>query len=163
MKSVNARKLVGLVAVIVIIVSVVVVIENPFAQSPVQGVSRSGESSLTGPPVGVEVGQRAPDFTLETHGGEKVSLSDFRGKVVVVNFWATWCPFCVAEMPDLERVSQEFDGKVVVLGINRAETIDKQRDFLNDLEIEVTYLLLQDPSDSLATAYGVRIMPTSFF
>ena len=58
--------------------------------------------------VGVNVGQVAPDFTLTDLEGNQVSLSDFRGKTVFVNFWATWCPPCRAEMPEIEAIYQEY-------------------------------------------------------
>ena len=112
---------------------------------------------------GTAVGQRLPDFNLVTIDGKEISSSDFRGKVVFVNFWATWCPFCVDEMPDFQRIFDEGGGDVVVLGINRAESLQKQNEFLTqELDVEITYPLLLDPSDNLAEAFGVRVMPTTF-
>ncbi|NIV39462.1 MAG: redoxin domain-containing protein, partial [Anaerolineae bacterium] len=71
---------------------------------------------------GVNQGNLASDFTLETIDGTKVSLSDYRGDVVLVNFWATWCPPCRAEIPDLEAAYQARQGDgFVVLGINVEE------------------------------------------
>ena len=66
--------------------------------------------------------QQAPDFTLEDMQGKKVSLSDFRGKIVVMNFWATWCPPCIEEMPSMEKLHQRFKGEdFVLLAINAEE------------------------------------------
>ena len=151
------RKTVGLVVAIAAIAGSILLIENPFATPVVE--MAGGASDIR---VGTDLGQRLPNFDLETVDREKVSLSDYRGKVVFVNFWATWCPFCVDEIPDLERAFEEYGGDVAILGINRAETLQKQTDFLRDLELNPTYPLLLDPSDSLAGAYGVVVMPTTF-
>lgn len=65
---------------------------------------------------------KAPDFTLEDMQGNKVSLSDFKGKIVMVNFWATWCPPCIEEMPSMEKLSQKFKGDdFVLLAVNVEE------------------------------------------
>ncbi len=70
----------------------------------------------------VAVGDLAPDFQLEDTEGNKVSLSDLRGKVVLVNFWATWCPPCIEEMPSMERLNEVLAGDdFVMLAINTEE------------------------------------------
>lgn len=151
------RKKVGLVVAIAAIVGSILLIENPFATQAVETAGRASDIR-----VGTDLGQRLPNFNLETIDGEKVSLNDYRGKVVFVNFWATWCPFCVDEIPDLERAFEEYGGDVAILGINRAESLQKQTGFLSDLQLRPTYPLLLDPSDNLAGAYGVVVMPTTF-
>ncbi|MFB3042767.1 MAG: TlpA family protein disulfide reductase, partial [Nitrososphaerales archaeon] len=122
------RNKVGLLVAIAAIVGSILLIENPFAIQAVETAGRASDFS-----VGTDLGQRLPNFNLETIDGEKVSLSDYRGKVVFVNFWATWCPFCVDEIPDLERAFEEYGGDVAILGINRAESLQKQTGFLSDL------------------------------
>ena len=151
------RKAVGLVVAIALIGGSILLIENPFATPEVE--MAAGASDI---PLGTDLGQRLPNFNLETIDGEKVSLSDYRGKVVFVNFWATWCPGCYKEIPDLERAFAEYGGDVVILGINRAESLQKQTQFLRDFEVIPTYPFLLDPSDRLAGAYGVVVMPTTF-
>lgn len=70
----------------------------------------------------VRVGSVAPDFTLKTFSGEEITLTDLRGKVVVINFWATWCPPCREEMPSMERLYQRMQGKPFeMLAINVEE------------------------------------------
>src|SRR5690625_3213867 len=71
--------------------------------------------------VGIEVGDTAPNFTLETLDGEEVKLSDYRGQKVLLNFWATWCPPCRAEMPDMQKYHEE-DDDAVILAVNLTET-----------------------------------------
>ena len=74
------------------------------------------------PDVGTKIGNQAPDFTLKTLDGATIHLSDYRGKPVLVNFWASWCPPCKAEMPDIEQSYQKHkDEGYVFLGIDNAE------------------------------------------
>lgn len=69
-----------------------------------------------------QANQKAPDFTLEDMQGNKVSLSDFTGKVIIVNFWATWCPPCLEEMPSMEELSQKYNkDDFVLLAVNVEE------------------------------------------
>ncbi|MCS4538738.1 MAG: DUF3179 domain-containing protein [Thaumarchaeota archaeon] len=147
-----------LIIVIVAIVGSILILENPFASSSVVK-----QTQTSGPPIGTEIGWQAPNFSLQSLSGEQLSLNDFRGKIVIVNFWASWCPFCVEEMPEFEKLNREMGGKVVVLGINRAETVEKQNEFLNSLDTKITYKLLSDTDDSIAKAYNIRVMPTTFF
>lgn len=156
MKS-STKKTVALVVAVVLIGLLILAIENPFGPSVVGGDPI--DSSI---PVGTAIGDRAPNFSLSTLDNSKVTLADLRGNPVVVNFWATWCPFCIAELPDLEEASKEFKGKATFISINRAESTDKQRNFLNDLGIELSFILALDPADDVAEAYGVRVMPTTF-
>ncbi|MCZ6724968.1 MAG: DUF3179 domain-containing (seleno)protein [Thaumarchaeota archaeon] len=156
MKS-STKKTAALVIAVVIIGLSILAIENPFGTSVVGGDQI--DSSI---PVGTAKGQRAPNFSLDTLDDNKVTLAELRGLPVVVNFWATWCPFCIAELPDLEASSIEFKGKATFITINRAESIDKQRTFLNDLGDEFTFVFALDPRDDVAEAYGVRVMPTTF-
>jgi len=72
--------------------------------------------------VGIKKGQRAPNFTLLDLEGNEVELSDFIGKKVILNVWATWCPPCRAEMPHMEKVYEKNSGEVVVLGVNLTNT-----------------------------------------
>lgn len=73
-----------------------------------------------------QANQKAPDFTLEDMQGNKVSLSDFEGKVVIINFWATWCPPCIEEMPSMEKLQERFKGEdFVLLAVNVEENSRK--------------------------------------
>lgn len=79
-------------------------------------------------PVGLYIGQQAPDFTLPSRGGKNVTLSGLRGKPVILNFWATWCPPCRSEMPDFQRIYAEYGGRLHMLGVNLGEdpgTVDR--------------------------------------
>lgn len=106
----------------------------------------------------------APDFTLDTLQGEQVKLSDLRGKIVVVNFWTTWCPPCRAETPALETSYESYeDSGVIILGVNLTD-----QDSLKDIESFVqefglTYPILLDRDGSVGLMYQLSGLPTTFF
>lgn len=111
--------------------------------------------------VGLKVGDMAPDFQLQTLAGETAKLSDYLGQRVMVNFWATWCPPCRAEMPDMEKFHQAKD--VVILAVNLTETepnAQQVQNFVN--EFNLTFPILLDEEIEVATSYGIRPIPTSF-
>jgi thiol-disulfide isomerase/thioredoxin len=106
-------------------------------------------------------GPSAPDLEFENFDGELTSLSEFRGQPVVVNFWASWCAPCIAEMPDFERVHQDLQGQVRFLGLNTQDdraSADELVEFTG-----VTYDLALDPDGELFRAFGVIAMPTTYF
>ena len=106
----------------------------------------------------------APEFTLDTLQGEQVKLSDLRGKIVVVNFWTTWCPPCRAETPALETAYESYkDLDVVILGVNLTD-----QDSLKDVESFVqefglTYPILLDRDGTVGLLYQLNGLPTTFF
>ena len=113
--------------------------------------------------VGNVQGVQAPDFTLASLDGSKVRLSDFRGKAVLLNFWATWCPPCKVEMPWFEQLQTQYgkDG-LVVIGVamddSKPATIAK---FANDLGVNYPVLL---GTDHVSDEYGdVQYLPTTFY
>jgi peroxiredoxin len=131
----------------------------------------SGEQSNTQPQAqdgaptrGVAVGDRAPDFSLETFNGEEVRLSELRGQPVVIDFWAAWCPFCVEEMEVLQT-AHEQNKDVVFLGIHRTNTEDVSTAESFAEERDVTYRLLKDASGDVYQTYagGGSFMPIAYF
>jgi peroxiredoxin len=103
----------------------------------------------------------APDFTLLNPDGRKVSLKDFRGKVVFLNFWATWCGSCRDEMPAMQRLYQEFGGRGFEnIGVN---VKDRRPDALAFVKrLQVTYPILFDPQGEVGVLYGAFGMPLSY-
>ena len=102
-----------------------------------------------------------PALELSDLGGSKHQLSDYRGKVVLVNFWATWCTPCREEMPSIERLKQALKGRpFVVLAVNVDEPESRVRNFLQQLPLGFTVLM--DPGKQATTAWKVRILPASF-
>lgn len=105
---------------------------------------------------------KAEDFTLVDLEGNKVSLSDFKGKKIFLNFWATWCPPCKAEMPEIEKVYQETkDSDLVILAVEIGEPLDKVKTFIN--KNNYNFKVLLDLDQSVATTYGILAIPTSYF
>jgi len=106
------------------------------------------------------VGKPAMDFTIQD-GERKVSLHDFRGQVVVVNFWASWCPPCIAETPSLVRMEKQLAGKgIVVLGVSADEDDGAYHAFLK--KYDITFLTVRDPSAKVQHEYGTKLIPESY-
>jgi len=100
------------------------------------------------------------EFTLNDLSGRSHKLADYRGKWVLVNFWATWCPPCLAEMPELSTLHDENDN-IVVLGINFWEKdLDRIKEFVEGLLIEFPILTLPDPQDVKGIG-KISSLPTS--
>jgi peroxiredoxin len=110
----------------------------------------------------VERGAVAPDFVLPRLNGAAVPLSDYRGKVVLLNFWATWCPPCRAEMPSMEKLYQAYrDRGLEILAISA----DKSSKVVVESFVEargLTFPILLDPANEVFAQYGVRGLPTSY-
>lgn len=110
----------------------------------------------------IEPGQAAPDFVLETAAGERLQLADLRGRPVVLNFWATWCPPCRAEMPDLEALyAKGREQGLVVVGINLQESGVSVKAFQE--RHGLTFPLALDTEGAVTKAYGVIPLPTTYF
>lgn len=115
-----------------------------------------------GPPAPAPVvGAPAPDFVLTDLEGRKVRLSDFKGQVVLLNFWATWCGPCEAEMPAIEDRYTTFKSQgLVVLGVNQDEDAETVRAFVDRLG--VTFTVVLDPGAVVGELYRARGLPTTF-
>jgi peroxiredoxin len=119
------------------------------------------DQSETGPKVGTSVGNLAPDFTLASTSGEMVSLSDYRGKRVMVNFWGTWCPPCRAEMPDMEKFYQENDVEILAVNLTPTESnVSDVTEFID--EFGLSFQVLLDEELAVSSKYGIQPVPTSF-
>jgi peroxiredoxin len=99
----------------------------------------------------------------DEEGRKTWRLSELRGKVVLVNFWATWCPPCRRELPSMERLWRQFrDAGLVVLGVNVGESSDVVYAFSNGLDEPLTFPLLLDEDSSVARSWPVKGLPTSY-
>ena len=107
------------------------------------------------------IGATAPDFEWTGPDGQTLRLSTYRGKVVVVNFWATWCLPCRQEMPALQRVAAS-EPNVIVLEVDLMEAGDKARSFLDSLELDRLQPVL-DTDGATTRRYGVLTLPSTFF
>lgn len=122
----------------------------------------SGAGSENDAEAGLEIGDKAPDFELSLLNQEEpVKLSDYRGQRVMVNFWATWCPPCRAEMPDMEKFHQDED--VAVLAVNMTDTetnLEQVEDFAD--KYELTFPILLDEESEMAELYNIQPLPTTY-
>lgn len=104
----------------------------------------------------------APEFTLKDLDGNSATLSDYKGKIVVLNFWAVWCKYCIQEMPDLNELGKQLekDGDAVILAIDSEEAENKVRDYVNSANINLKVLL--DTDGKVTSLYGIQGFPTTF-
>lgn len=111
----------------------------------------------------IQVGQVAYDFAAQDLDGNMVRLSDLRGKTVMVNFWATWCPPCRVELPDFEAAYQKYaDDGLVILALNQDEPASMVASFFYDLH-GFTFTPLLDVGSTISRGYGVNSYPTTIF
>lgn len=106
------------------------------------------------------IGQLAPDFLLSSHEGEDIRLSDYKGQIVLLNFWATWCKFCDKEMPDLQVLNDSYED-VTVLAINVNESLDQVRPYIE--EGGYSFDIAMDIESNLVRKYNITAYPTSYF
>ncbi len=109
-------------------------------------------------PVGAEVGQRCADFTAPVYGGGEFSLEDMRGKVTVINFWATWCAPCVAELPHFQRIYEEYGGRVAMAAIHSNLVTDDVQAFLDRTEYTLPFAL-DETGGIIASLGGSTMLP----
>ena len=108
---------------------------------------------------------QALDFTVQDWEGNMVKLSDFFGKPIVLNFWASWCPPCKAELPDFDDACKKYDGEVVFLMVNmtdnQMETVEVAKDFIKTYGYD--FPVYFDVDYQAAMVYGVRSIPQTYF
>lgn len=135
---------------------------------------QSGGAKITSPPstqdeeavseseeVGLNKGQLAPDFKLQTLKGETVQLNDYRGQRVIVNFWATWCPPCRAEIPDFQKLYENENVEILAVNLTGTEeSIEHVQTFVEDFNM--TFPVLMDENSDVSSTYQVRAYPTSY-
>jgi len=135
--------------------------DTEFTFAPPQSAREA--SSIPAPAVQVKslIGTQAPDFTLQDTNGKTVSLHDFRGKVVIVDFWTTWCPPCRARMPQLQTLYRKLADKgLVVLGLDVGEDLEMVAQFAR--QGPYTFALLLGGEPEVDTKYYVGAYPTTF-
>ena len=142
------RRAVLLAAVVAVVLAVVGVLATGLGRDP----------SASASPL---VGRAAPEFTLAGLDGPAVTLSDLRGQVVVINFWASWCTECHEEQDALDQTWQRYrDSGMVLLGVDFEDTGDGARDYMH--QSGLTYPVVEDEDSKTALAYGIRGIPETF-
>ena len=108
-----------------------------------------------------EIGEQAPMFELTADDGSGASLGDYRGKYVLLNFWATWCPPCIQELPSLNTLHRELEPNgLVVLGISVDENKQAYENFLE--RFNVAFPTVRDPEMAVASRYGTSMYPETY-
>ena len=125
-------------------------------------LSRPGADDDAAQAASTRIGAPAPDFELSLVDGRRVSLSDLKGRAVVLNFWATWCPPCRAEMAALDQAQAGLEDRgVVVLGVNQRESESIVAGFVR--EQGLAFPIALDPAGIANEAYRVAALPTTYF
>lgn len=138
-------------------------IAKPAVMPPAVGVNDSagGLTVTLDEPGKANLGQSAPNFTVQTPQGNTVRLSDYKGQPVVLNFWATWCAPCLIEMPALEQIYRKYkDQGLVVLAVNQAEPADRVSHYMYANGLSFPSVL--DPDTGVARLYRVTGYPTTY-
>ncbi len=145
---------IGLLVGVLVVAAVIVVVAS---SSGTAGFLSSGPTGTTSAP---RVSGPSPDFSLQDISGKTVSLAGARGRPVIINFWATWCPPCKAEMPAINAVAQAHPD-TVVLAVDVMEGPALVHDYLTTMPLGFSPLL--DPNGTVAGQYHVSSLPSSFF
>ncbi|GBE38749.1 thiol-disulfide oxidoreductase ResA [bacterium BMS3Bbin08] len=107
------------------------------------------------------VGSQAPEFTANDLSGKRVALKKFKGKPILLNFWATWCPYCREERPKLIKLYKEYRSQgLVIVAVSTDRSAQKVKDYLK--KVPMDFEMLHDNTKEAAAAYGVYSLPTSF-
>lgn len=127
----------------------------------------TGDTSVTGgmiapkESVGIQPGEVAPDFELETLEGDVIKLSELKGEKVILNFWASWCPPCREEMPEMQEFYDNHSDDINIIAVNYNEKDEKVIEFLD--EFGYTFPSPLDRDGATGNEYGVLTLPTTYF
>lgn len=133
----------------------------PAANGAGKPPSPAGQKTVPPPAPAPVVGAPAPDFTLKDVAGNLVTLSNYKGRVVLVNYWATWCGPCQLEMPTLEKYYAMYKGQgLVVLGVNTGDALADVQAFVDSRKLSFPILLDEDMK--VSDVYRVNSLPTTF-
>lgn len=160
------KKNIGLVLVLALVIIMAgTYIKQQTEKSQAIAEGAKGYELEFGKDTGIEKGQYAPNFTLTNLDGEEVTLADLRGKNVILNFWATWCPPCEAEMPHFQKYYEQHakEDNVEIIAVNATyakEKIERVKQFVEAYEL--TFPILLEPTEEVAKQYEVIFIPSTF-
>ena len=136
-------------------------VSHPGTQ-PAIALSQAVSPDLSPVKVGTRIGLAAPDFTLPTTGEKEFKLSDYRGRNVILNFWATWCGPCRYEVPAFKALHDKFDdSSTAIVAVNTLDNPDSAASYARDNGLN--FIIPLDPRGVVSDLYNIRGMPTTFF
>lgn len=157
------RKMKKAIVYVVIIVLIGIMIktflDKEVAKNQLRDVNMLGEEVAIG-------AMTAPDFTLKTLANEEVALSDLRGKNIILNFWATWCIPCKAEMPDFQQYYKQYakEDNVEIIAVNVTYSNDTPKRVEQFIEaFDLTFPIVLEPEQSVSNLYEIMTLPSTFF
>ncbi|MEG6565422.1 TlpA family protein disulfide reductase [Thermoanaerobacterium saccharolyticum] len=159
-KSTNKNVILTVSIVLVFILGISIYFLNNYVVSS-QIKNQNTDTTINNAQIGIEKGDLAPDFTLKDVNGKTVTLSKLKGKKVILNFWATTCPYCKIEMPELNKFYQNNKNDVVLLAIDIGEDKSTVENYLAGKGYSFDVLL--DSDAKVAMDYKVQFIPMSFF
>lgn len=160
------------VAVLALLIGMLIININDEPDDDESGnvIDVTGDTNVEGAAIvspggsGLEIGEQAPSFKLETLSGETVKLSELRGKKVFLNFWATWCPPCKKEMPEMQKFHEAHPDDLVILAVNatgQENSVKTVRKFIS--EYNYNYPILLDKNLDVLKVYSIITIPTTYF
>ncbi|KGX92052.1 cytochrome C biogenesis protein [Pontibacillus halophilus JSM 076056 = DSM 19796] len=159
------KKFAGIAVLLVLISIVIYEYVIPKQPDEFQSSSSEGDSGSAmvagGSDLLLSPGDELPDMELKTLDGETILLSEFEGKPLLLNFWASWCGPCKEEMPDLEKFHNDYHQDMQVIAINAGETPDKAKAYIE--EYGYTFTVIVDEKMELYSALGGQVFPTTYF
>jgi peroxiredoxin len=142
-------------------IAVVDRVSHPGTQ-PASALSPAVRPDFAPANVGTRIGLTAPDFTLPTTGEKEFKLSDYRGRKVILNFWATWCGPCRFEVPALKALQDKYkDGSIAIVAVNSLDNADSAKSYAEANGLN--FVIPVDPRGDVTTLYNIRGMPTTLF
>ncbi len=154
----NTSTIIWIVAVCLVLVAAYTFYSKYKPANPMQSPSQSTSDASSTQQASV----MAPDFNLKDLEGNTVRLSDYRGKIVILNFWAVWCRYCIEEMPDLNELDKELKNgnDAVIIAVDSQESPETVKKYLTSNNITLNVVLDQD--GSVTQTYGISGFPTTF-
>ena len=152
-----------LVPVAVILISAVAIIDRivhagPAISQPAIVTKAATQNDVN---IGIKIGFTAPDFTLNTIDNKQISLSNYRGRPVILNFWATWCGPCRYEVPAFKAFSEKYPQEdVAVIAVNTQDDPDSARGYA--IADKLKFVIPVDPTGAVAGLYNIRGLPTTY-
>ncbi len=152
----------SLIGAFILLIAAAAVIDGVMHAAPAPPAAAKAVDQPTNIKTGNRIGDVAPDFTLTTTDGRQISLSDYRGKNVILNFWATWCGPCRYEISSIESIHEQWsEDNVVVLAVASQDELDTARTYAKIYKLKFTIPV--DGRGETMALYGIHGIPTTFF